>query len=108
MTEKESLSAQFPQQLPADLEVELHDGTLLRAERLDYRGFHTKPFDWQTARTKFDQVTADFTTAAERDALADVIATLDQRPLGALTSLLANIHPRANARDIDHESRGVR
>lgn len=107
VTETTSLSAQFPQRLPAELEVELHDGTLLRAERSDYRGFHTKPFDWQTARAKFDQVTAAFTTAAERDALADVIATLDRRPLAALTLLLANIRPRANARDIDHESRGV-
>jgi 2-methylcitrate dehydratase len=103
VVESRSLTAQFPQQLPADLEVELHDGTLLRAERFDYRGFHTKPFDWQTARTKFDQVTAAFIAGGERDELASVIASLDQRPLAALTSLLANIRPRANARDIDHE-----
>jgi 2-methylcitrate dehydratase len=104
--ESKSLTAQFPQQLPADLEVELDDGTLLRAERFDYRGFHTKPFDWQTARTKFDRVTAAFTTAGERDALADVIAALDNRPIMALTSLLANIRPRANARELNHEPGG--
>ncbi len=104
--ESKSLTAQFPRQLPADLEVELDDGTLLRAERFDYRGFHTKPFDWQTARAKFDRVTAGFTTAGERDALADVIALLDKRPISALTSLLANICPRANARDISLDSRG--
>jgi 2-methylcitrate dehydratase len=104
--ESKRLSAQFPQQLPADLEVELHDGTLLHAERFDYRGFHTKPFDWQTARAKFDRVTAAFTTAAERDALADVIAAFEERPVTALTSLLANIRPRANVRDINHRSRG--
>lgn len=104
--ESKSLTAQFPRQLPADLEVELHDGKLLRAERFDYHGFHTKPFDWQTARAKFDHVTAAFTTVAERDALAGVIAALDQRPVTALTSLLANIRPRANARGIEREPRG--
>jgi 2-methylcitrate dehydratase len=104
--ESKRLTAQFPQQLPADLEVELHDGTLLRAERFDYRGFHTKPFDWQTARAKFDRVTAAFTTTAERDAMADVIAAFEERPVTALTSLLANIRPRAIVRDINHRSRG--
>lgn len=58
--ESKGLTAQFPQQLPADLEVELNDGTLLREECFDYRGFHTQPFDWQTARAKFDRVTAAF------------------------------------------------
>jgi 2-methylcitrate dehydratase len=97
VAESASLTAQFPQRLPADLEVELYDGTVLRAERSDYHGFHTNPFDWQTARKKFDRVTAAFTTATERDALADAIATLDQRPIGTLTSLLAAVHPRARA-----------
>ena len=106
VTESKGLTAQFPQQLPADLQVELQDGTRLRAERLDYRGFHTKPFDWQTARAKFDRVTAAFTTAAERDALSDVIAALDKRPVTTLTSLLTNIRPRANAQDTNPKSRG--
>jgi 2-methylcitrate dehydratase len=97
VSEDPSLSAHFPQQLPAALEVELDDGTLLTAERFDYRGFHTNPFDWQTARAKFDQVTAAFTTAAERDGLAGVIASLDQRPLNALTTLLAGIHLHTKA-----------
>jgi 2-methylcitrate dehydratase len=48
--ESKDLTAQFPQQLPADLEV--HDGTLLREECFDYPGFHTTPFDWQTAAGK--------------------------------------------------------
>jgi hypothetical protein len=57
-------------------------------------------------RAKLDRVTAAFTTVADRDALADVIAALDKCPVTALTSLLANIRPRANAPDINHEPRG--
>ena len=91
VTEDADLTARFPQQLPADLEVERHDGTVLRAERSGYHGFHTEPFDWQTARAKFDRLTAAFTTTSQRDGLADVIATLERRPLNALTSLLATM-----------------
>ena len=92
-----ALSARFPQRLPAELEVELTDGTILRAERDDYHGFHINPFDWTAARAKFDRVARAFTTAAERDTLADVIATLDERPVTALTSLLGAIRAPAAA-----------
>jgi 2-methylcitrate dehydratase len=91
------LSAQFPRRLPADLEVELQDGAILRSYRDDYHGFHTNPFDWTAARKKFDRVTRAFASLAERDALADVIATLDERPIGALTALLGGIRAQATA-----------
>src|SRR5215211_6227325 len=55
-----ALSARFPQRLPAELEVELTDGTILRAERDDYHGFHINPFDWTAARAKFDRVARAF------------------------------------------------
>jgi 2-methylcitrate dehydratase len=89
-----ALSALFPQRLPADLEVELGGGAVLRACRDDYHGFHTRPFDWSTARDKFDRVTRAFTEPAERDAIAEVIATLEQRPVAALASLIGAIRAR--------------
>lgn len=91
VTPDSSLSAQFPHRLPADLEIEQEDGSVFRAQRDDYHGFHTRPFDWTAARRKFDRVTYAFTNAPERDALAEVIATLDERPVAALTSLLGDI-----------------
>ncbi|TYO65103.1 MmgE/PrpD family protein [Bradyrhizobium hipponense] len=91
VTPASNLSAQFPHRLPADLEIEQEDGSVFRAQRDDYHGFHTKPFDWTAARRKFDRVTSAFTNASERDALAEVIATLDERPVAALTSLLGDI-----------------
>jgi 2-methylcitrate dehydratase len=86
-----ALSKRFPRQLPADLEVELSDGMIFRAHRDDYHGFHTDPFDWAAAREKFDRVTADFTSAAERNALAELVATLERRPVRALTTLLGGV-----------------
>jgi len=91
VTPEASLTALFPQRLPAELEVELEDGTVFSAQREDYHGFHTRPFDWTAARAKFDRVSRIFTTAAERAAIADVIATLDKRPVSDLTNLLGGI-----------------
>lgn len=97
ITPKMSLSARFPQRLPAELEVELENGTIFSAQREGYHGFHTDPFDWTAARAKFDRVTRAFTTAADRDAIADVVATLEERPITALTSLLGGIRAQATA-----------
>jgi 2-methylcitrate dehydratase len=97
VTPDPALSAQFPQRLPAHLEVEMKDGTIFRARREDYCGFHTNPFDWNAARAKFDRVTSAFTTATKRDVVADLIATLDERPITALTSLLGDIRSHATA-----------
>jgi 2-methylcitrate dehydratase len=97
ITPESALSARFPQRLPAELEVELEDGTIFSAQREDYHGFHTNPLDWTAARAKFDRVTHAFISAAERDAIANVIATLDERPITALTRLLGAIPCRAAA-----------
>jgi 2-methylcitrate dehydratase len=85
------LSARFPERLPANLTVELEDGTVFRTRRDDYHGFHTKPFDWTAARHKFDRVTRAFTSPSQRDDIAEVIATLEERPVAALTILLGAI-----------------
>jgi 2-methylcitrate dehydratase len=98
ITPHAALSARFPQRLPAELEVELEDGTTFSAQRDDYHGFHTNPFHWTAARAKFDRVTRGFISAAERDAIANVTATLDERPITALTSRLGAIrYPAAAA-----------
>src|SRR4029077_10611848 len=87
----------FPQRMPAELEVELTDGTVLRAAREDYHGFHTNPLDWRTARQKFDRVTQAFLARTAADRSADVIATLDERSISELTTCLASV-PRRSMR----------
>jgi len=92
-----ALSNRFPRQLPADLEVELRDGMFFHAHRDDYHGFHTNPFNWTAAREKFDRVTRDFTTGAQRDALAEIVATFEERPARVLTSSLGGVHAHTAA-----------
>lgn len=95
VTPDPNMSAQFPHRMRAALEVRLTGGEVLRAARDDYPGFHTRPFDWAAARQKFDRLARPFTTTAERRALADVIATLDARPIAHLTVLLGRVRARA-------------
>jgi 2-methylcitrate dehydratase len=98
VTPVDALTARFPQLMPAEIEIELEDGIIFRAARDDYHGFHTNPFDWAAARAKFDRVSRAFTSAGEREAIADVIGTLDERPVTDLTKLLASVHaPLAGA-----------
>jgi 2-methylcitrate dehydratase len=94
ITPDQALSERFPQRMPAVLEVELDDGTILRAARDDYHGFHTHPFDWTTARQKFDRVTRAFLSKTAADRIADVIADLDERPVSELTACLASVPRR--------------
>ncbi|MBY6240542.1 MmgE/PrpD family protein [Methylosinus sp. Sm6] len=87
----EELSARFPQSLPARLEAELENGAIFSAARYDYHGFFTDPFDWRAAREKFDRVAHAHADAALRDAIADVVATLERREIAELTALLAKV-----------------
>jgi 2-methylcitrate dehydratase len=85
------LSAAFPGKMPAALDVEMDDGRVLSAVRDDYHGFHTRPFDWTAAREKFDRVTEPSLIRKEQNAIADVIATLEERPFTDLTVLLGRV-----------------
>jgi 2-methylcitrate dehydratase len=94
ITTDPALSEQFPRRMPALLDVELSDGTVLHAARDDYHGFYTNPFDWTAARQKFDRVTRPFLTPGATDRIADVIADLDARPVSELTACLASVPAR--------------
>jgi 2-methylcitrate dehydratase len=94
VTPDEALSAQFPARMPALLDVELGDGMVLHAARDDYHGFHTIPFDWAAARQKFDHVTRWFLSPAAAGRIADIIASLDARPVSDLTACLAAVPGR--------------
>lgn len=87
----ESFSARFPAEMPARVVVTLTDGTELATSRSAYKGFHTDPLDWKNARQKFDRLTCGFIDEPLQEAIAETIASLDQRRVTDLTRLLARI-----------------
>jgi 2-methylcitrate dehydratase len=102
ITPDQTLSARFPQEMPAVLEVELDDGRVLRTARNDYHGFHTNPFDWTMARQKFDRVTRAFLTKEAADRIAEVIASLEERSVSELTACLAAGAPASHGLSLLH------
>lgn len=91
----DELSARFPEAMPAELQVTLTDGTVLRSSRDSYKGFHTDPLDWDGARRKFDAVTTAFTTRALRDEIAGIIGELEERDVTELTAALGRVSTTA-------------
>lgn len=87
----ESFSARFPDEMPAELTVTLTDGTVLRAERSSYEGFHDNPLRWEGARRKFDALTEPFTTSELRDEIAEVVRDLENREVSELAEVLARV-----------------
>lgn len=91
ITPNVSFSDRFPEEMPADLEVTLANGTVLRAVRDSYEGFHDNPLSWIGARRKFDALTTPFASAELRDQIAAIIADLENREVAELTGALARV-----------------
>ncbi len=91
ITPAAAFSARFPDEMPADLEVVLGDGTVLRSVQTSYEGFHDNPLGWEGARRKFDALTAPFTTPELREEIATVVADLENRTVAELTSALSRV-----------------
>jgi 2-methylcitrate dehydratase len=91
ITPRQEFSDRFPDQMPADLEVVLADGTVFRSSQDSYHGFHDNPLDWAAARVKFDSLVTPFTGDALREEIAEIVRTLEDRPVSELTAALARV-----------------
>jgi 2-methylcitrate dehydratase len=93
----DGFSARFPAEMPADLEVTLTDGTVLRSVQSSYEGFHTNPMSWDVARAKFDAVASPFASDQLREEIAAIVRDLEHHPVRELTRALALVSTRALA-----------
>lgn len=87
------LSARFPEEMPADVEVTATDGTVFRTYQATYEGFHTDPMSWASARAKFDRLAAPVADRRRRDEMAQVIGNLEDHPVAELTRMLSTVGP---------------
>jgi 2-methylcitrate dehydratase len=93
----DGFSARFPAEMPADLEVTLTDGTVLRSVQSSYEGFHTNPMSWDVARAKFDTIAAGFASPELREEIATVVRDLEHHTVRDLTQALARVGARVLA-----------
>lgn len=97
ITPVDALSERFPQEMPAELEVVLRDGTTFQAEKSSYQGFHNDPLDWDGAKAKFDALVTPFTTEELREQIADLVHRLENVQVSELTAALARVDTRPRA-----------
>ena len=71
-------SERFPNEMPCRVKITLKDGRVLEQETRDYEGFFTRPMSWEMAVQKFNEITTPHASAAERTAIADTVANLEQ------------------------------
>jgi 2-methylcitrate dehydratase len=92
----DDFSARFPAEMPANLDVELDDGSKLSAFASSYKGFTTNPLRWDDALAKYNELVVPFTGEELASAIADAVRRLDEIPIRELTYLLAKV-PGARA-----------
>ena len=96
ITPKQDFSNRFPDQMPADLEVIMADGTIFHSSQDSYHGFHDNPLDWTAARAKFDALTAPFAGQELRDEIDAIVHDLEHRTTAELTAALARVSTTRN------------
>lgn len=92
------LSASFPDEMPADVEVTATDGKVFRSYQDSYEGFHTNPMSWSSARAKFDSLASPAAGRRLRDEIVEIIAKLEEYPVSELTRVLSAVGPQNDDR----------
>ncbi|MDE3179844.1 MAG: MmgE/PrpD family protein [Acidobacteriota bacterium] len=87
----EAFSARFPEEMPCKVAVWLRDGRVLTQEGHDYEGFYTRPFTWDAALKKFEQLSGPRTSASLRRDIADAVAHMEDFEISELMALLARV-----------------
>ena len=66
--EKKEYSDRFPNEVACDITITLKDGTLLKVDKKDYKGFLTRPASWEMIVEKFNNLCPPCAgESAERD-----------------------------------------
>ncbi|HIW45732.1 MAG TPA: MmgE/PrpD family protein [Candidatus Yaniella excrementigallinarum] len=86
-----AFSDRFPDAMPAELTVTLENGTILKATRDSYEGFHDNPLTWDGARKKFDRLATPYANDELRDQIAEIVRNLEEHKVAELTGLLQHV-----------------
>jgi 2-methylcitrate dehydratase len=84
-------SQRFPGEMPCRVQVVLRGGQTLVKESRDYPGFVSHPMSWDMVCNKFNLLMAPYATDAERKALIDAVADLENTRIRDLMRLLTSI-----------------
>jgi 2-methylcitrate dehydratase len=84
-------SQRFPAEMPCRITITLQDGSELSKDKRDYEGFLTRRMQWETAVSKFTQLTRRNISIAEQDMIEEMVLDLENVPVRDLLKNLENI-----------------
>ncbi len=84
-------SRRFPSEMPCRITITLQDGRVVSKEKRDYEGFLTRPMQWSTAVSKFEQLTQPFISSAHQRRIEELVLDLEQHDVADLMSLLGEL-----------------
>jgi 2-methylcitrate dehydratase len=84
-------SQRFPAEMPCRITITLRDGSDYSKEKRDYEGFLTRPMQWETAVSKFNQLTHSYISTAEQTTIKDMVKDLENLPVRDLLRVLGNL-----------------
>lgn len=94
----EDLSARFPEEMPARLQVLTGDGGEFTLEKRDYEGFLTHPLSWERALEKFERLASPSAEKSLRESIAEAVWRLDELEIRELAALLGRVNTRVDTR----------
>lgn len=89
VSENPTYSQRFPEEMPCRIQVVLRDGRTLVKESRDYPGFVSQPMSWEMACNKFNLLVSPYTTDAQRKAVTNAVADLEDTRIRDLMKLLS-------------------
>jgi 2-methylcitrate dehydratase len=90
----DDLSARFPQEIPAKVQVSLRDGRSFEVEKRDYEGFFTRPISWERELEKFERLAAPYADVKLRDSMEFAVGHMEDVDVGELAKLLGKVGTR--------------
>jgi len=99
--EKKEYSDRFPEQVACDISITLKDGTLLKIEKNDYKGFLTRPASWEMIVEKFSNLSAPFADEMLREKIISVVADFENYRVKDLMDLLEKLHGQSTTKNLE-------
>jgi 2-methylcitrate dehydratase len=99
--EKKEYSDRFPEEVACDISITLKDGTLLKIEKNDYKGFLTRPASWEMIVEKFNNLSAPFADEMLREKIISVVADFENYRVKDLMDLLEKVHAQSTTKNLE-------
>ena len=99
--EKKEYSDRFPNEVACDITITLKDGTLLKVEKKDYKGFLSRPASWEMIVEKFNNLSAPFADEVLRTKIISLINDFENYQVKDLMDLLEKVHAQSSTKNLE-------